>query len=46
MQTLLDNRIATCKTTTMTKRVLIVDDDPHIRDVIRIALDSAGHADT
>lgn len=42
MQTLLDKRITTCKTSSMTKRVLIVDDDPHIRDVIRIALDSAG----
>ena len=42
MQTLLDKRLSTCKTTVMTKRVLIVDDDPHIRDVIRIALESAG----
>ncbi len=42
MQTLLDKRKITCKTIAMTKRVLIVDDDPHIRDVIRIALESAG----
>lgn len=42
MQTHLDKRITACNTPIMTQRVLIVDDDPHIRDVIRIALESAG----
>ncbi len=38
----LDKTAPSCDTKPMTYRVLIVDDDPHIRDVIRMALEGAG----
>lgn len=44
MHGLLDKSDASCKTNGMTNRILIVDDDPHIRDVVRIAAEAAGYA--
>lgn len=44
MHALLDKPDPSCKTTNMTTRILIVDDDPHIRDVVRIASQAAGYA--
>jgi len=39
---LLDKPRPSCKSSAMAARILIVDDDPHIRDVVRIASQSAG----
>ncbi len=44
MHALLDKRGVSCNTNGMTARILIVDDDPHIRDVVRIAAEAAGYA--
>ena len=44
MHGLLDKPDPSCKTNGMTSRILIVDDDPHIRDVVRIATEAAGYA--
>lgn len=40
----LDKSLPNCSSFAMTACILIVDDDPHIRDVVRIALQSAGYA--
>ncbi len=42
MALVLDKTLRRGTPSTMTSRILIVDDDPHIRDVVRIALQSAG----
>jgi two-component system OmpR family response regulator len=42
VQGLLDKSRPSCKSSVMAARILIVDDDPHIRDVVRIASQSAG----
>ena len=41
-QVRLDMTRAPCNTSSMVTHVLIVDDDPKIRDIIRIALEGAG----
>ena len=38
----MDNKTRAGTSSVMSARILIVDDDPHIRDVVRIALKSAG----
>lgn len=41
MNALLDKAMRTSTSSDMSARILIVDDDPHIRDVVRIALKAA-----
>ncbi len=41
MALLLDKAAPSCSSSLMSARILIVDDDPHIRDVVRIALKAA-----
>lgn len=44
MGLVLDKTNGAATSSTMTEQILIVDDDPHIRDVMRIALHGAGFA--